>query len=143
MQTLIILILICLKLVLFVLDSDTIVRRYSPYLYDSDDDSSDDDTTSSLDSSSNSCDDQVDDYTENKSIKQINYGRIETVGCPEKEVVDNKTNLEITAIDDTKTDDKLCMTSYQINENYYSTSSDIAAHWTQDRTKKCKGKGCI
>lgn len=130
-------------MVLFVLDSDTIVRRYSPYLYDSEDDSSDDDTTSSLDSSSNSCDDQIDDYTENKSINQINYGRIETVGCPEKEVVDNKTNLEITAIDDTKTDDKLCMTSYQINENYYSTSSDIAAHWTQERTKKCKGKGCI
>lgn len=131
-----------MKLVLFVLENDTNVRRYSPHLYDSEDDSSDDDTTSSLDSSSNSCDDQIDDFTENKSIPQINYGRIETVGYPEIEVVDNKTNLEIIAIDDIKTDDKICLTSYQMNENSYSPSSKIAANWTQNITKKCKGKSC-
>ncbi|CAC5364198.1 unnamed protein product [Mytilus coruscus] len=83
-------------------DYNTNVQRYSPYFYDSDDDTSDEDTTASLDSSSNSCDDQIDDYTEKNSIPRINYGSIETMDNPQIEGIDNKTNLGITDIDDTK-----------------------------------------
>ncbi|CAC5402825.1 unnamed protein product [Mytilus coruscus] len=124
---------------MFSKDCDTNVQRYSPYSYDSDDDTSDEDITASLNSSSNSCDDEIDVFTEKNSIPQINYGSIETMDDPQIEGIDNTTNLGITDIDNTKTEEKLRRTSYQTKENNYSTSTAIAANWTQKRKKKCKG----